>query len=136
MAQYGILDYKKLATVFATHSGHGDGGPTKKQKTAMKRKKRSIGTVVEQNVTTHSLSIVDADSISDFKLKDCTIWEEFDGKVVERHVYDFENDILIEDRKVGSGSTLTATYIEDGIEKESEKKVSQDELITVVLRPL
>merc|ERR1711892_543417 len=71
MAQYGIsfLESGRRTTV----SGHG--GPNKKQKTTEDRKKRSVGKVVEQNVTTHSISIVDADSISDFKLKDCRIWE-------------------------------------------------------------
>ena len=107
------------------------------------RKKRSTDTVntgtIEQNVTIHSLAIVDEDSSSNFKVKDCRIWEESEeGEVIETHVYDYEQNILIVDSKTG-GSSLNATYFKDGApgdaEEVPESEEEQIETISIVLRP-
>ena len=70
-----------------------------------------------ENVSSYIFSISDKDSSSDLELKDCRLWEKSDGEVIETHVYDFESNTLIEDKKVDSGTTLTATHtVEDGAE--------------------
>ena len=104
-----------------------------------RRRKRSVNYPLVQNVTRHTIEIIDHES--SFKLKDCRIWEESEeGEVLETHVYDFEKNILIEDSNTG-GSSLNATYIEDGVEKGAEDEVPEEteeekiETISVVLRP-
>ena len=93
-------------------------------------------TTSPQNVSSYFFSVSDEDSSSDLELKDCRIWEKSEGEVIETHVYDFESNTLIEDRKVDSGSTLTATYTnEGGAEVEAEKKATEVETISIVLRP-
>ena len=89
-----------------------------------------------QNVSSYVFKVSDEDSSSDLELKDCTILEKSEGEVIETHVYDFEANTLIEDKKVDSGSTLTATYTEeDGAEVVAEKEVTQVETISIVLKP-
>ena len=106
-----------------------------------KRRKRSITDAsVEQNVTMSSLTIVDEDSDSDFKVKDCRIWEQTkEGELVETHVFDFEKKVLIEDNNPG-GSSLNATYMEDGVEEDVDEVPAPEteeeiETISIVLRP-
>jgi len=89
------------------------------------KSKRSVGSPTDdppadQNITTRSITVIDEDPNSDLKLKDCRIWEESEGEVIETHVYDFERNVLIEDNKVG-GSSLNATYFEDGVEEDAEE---------------
>ena len=122
------------------------GGDPKRIRTQSpgQRKKRSVDTTSEQNVTTHALRIVDKDSSSDFTLKDCRIWEKSDeGEVIETHVYDFETNTFIEDSKTDSGSSLAATFTnEDGIEVDANEpdpepsaEVPRVRTISIVLRP-
>ena len=104
-----------------------------------RRRKRSVNYPLVQNVTRHTIEIIDHESSFNFKLKDCRIWEESEeGEVLETHVYDFEKNILIEDSNTG-GSSLNATYIEDGVEKDAdevpEEEEEQIETISIVLRP-
>ena len=116
------------------------------------RKKRSTDTtsqqnltaktMSQQNLTTYSFNIFDEDSNSNFKLKECKIWEESkEGEVIETHLYDFESNTLFEDSKTDSGSNLTAFYAnEDGVEvladKESRPEVIQDVTISISNSPL
>merc|ERR1712038_869835 len=98
----------------------------KKTKKGKSRKKRSVDPPREQNITTRSFTIVDEDPTSDLKLKDCRIWEESEGDVIETHVYDFERNVLIEDSEAG-GSSLNATYFEDGVEEDAEEVPAPEE---------
>merc|ERR1719150_768418 len=108
------------------------------------KSKRSVGSPtddppVDQNITTRSITVIDEDRNSDLKLKDCRIWEESEGEVIETHVYDFERNVLIEDSKAG-GSSLNATYFEDGVEEDAEEVPAPEteeeiETISIVLRP-
>jgi len=123
-------EFKHEATVFAKAMKGGG------------RMRRSIDdTCVEQNVTTSSLTIVDEDCNSNFKVKDCRIWEQTkEGELVETHVFDFERKVLIEDSNPG-GSSLNATYFEDGVEEDvdevpaPETEEEEIETISIVLRP-
>ena len=116
------------------------GVPEAQQSDLDRRRKRSVNYPLDQNVTRHTIEIIDHDSSFNFKLKDCRIWEESEeGEVLETHVYDFEKNILIEDSNTG-GSSLNATYIEDGVEKDAEEvpeetEEEQIETISIVLRP-
>ena len=96
----------------------------------------TTNTTSPRNVSSYFFSVSDEDSSSDLELKDCRIWEKSEGEVIETHVYDFESNKLIEDQKVDSGSTLTATYTDEGgAEVEAEKEVTEVETISIVLRP-
>jgi len=133
MTQYGIPfqfgNFEKIAKIVANG----------KTNIGEKRKKRSAVPIEKQNVTRHALEIIDEDSSSNFKVKDCRIWEESEeGEVIETHVYDFERDVLIEDSNLG-GSSLNATFFEDGVEKDADEvsppEEEQIETISIVLRP-
>merc|ERR550519_1076694 len=114
-------------------------GPSKKKRKV--RKKRSVDSASEQNMTTYALRIMDNDANSDFKLKDCRIWEESEGEVIETHVFDFETNTFFEDSRKDSGSSLTATYTDDdGVEVDANgpdpsAEVPQVKTISIVLRP-
>ena len=102
-----------------------------------RRRRRSAGTdAEEETVSRYAVSIIDNDSESDFEVETCKILEKSnDGQVLETHTYDFKKDILFQDGKVSSGSTLTANFTEDGVEQQAQVKRTQEETITIVLRP-
>eukprot|EP00092_Neocalanus_flemingeri_P079506 GFUD01099048.1.p1 GENE.GFUD01099048.1~~GFUD01099048.1.p1 ORF type:complete len:620 (+),score=137.32 GFUD01099048.1:255-1862(+) len=97
------------------------------------RRKRSIQS--DQNITLHTLKIIDEDSDSDFNLSECKIVERYDGQIKETHVYDFETNTLVEDRRTGSSSELSAAFMDNGMEVESTKVMTKVKEINIVLTP-
>eukprot|EP00092_Neocalanus_flemingeri_P029802 GFUD01032356.1.p1 GENE.GFUD01032356.1~~GFUD01032356.1.p1 ORF type:complete len:597 (+),score=134.77 GFUD01032356.1:52-1791(+) len=99
----------------------------------MKRRKRS--TVNTEKVIQKATKITDKDPNSDFIIKECSISEIYtNGTLREEHVFNFENNILIQDKNINSGSNLNATTFIDGKATEAKKDVSKKREITIILQ--
>jgi len=99
------------------------------------REKRSTHETakISTNTTYNTLRIDDMDLNANFEVTECKFVEKSLSNVtLETHVYDFVNNVLIEDCKTSSGSTLTAY---NGSKQEAEKRVSNVKHISIVLKP-
>eukprot|EP00092_Neocalanus_flemingeri_P058461 GFUD01069670.1.p1 GENE.GFUD01069670.1~~GFUD01069670.1.p1 ORF type:complete len:461 (-),score=86.00 GFUD01069670.1:212-1594(-) len=107
----------------------------KTQKISEEKKRKKRSTVNTDKVIQKAIQIMDNDPNSDFIIKECSILETYiNGTLREEHVFNFENNILIQDKNVNSGSNLNATTFIDGKVTEAKKEVSKKREINIILQ--